>query len=206
MGTRAQWTNQPLKMDAPLLAHWYAESSQTSVAEDITQTVSPDVDSQEAQMSLHARNVLEDCKRAWRWLDEESDADRYRLLWVCALALLRAVGHVLHKVDAEHNDGIRVAVEALYRSWRDNREANSVFWHFIEEERNLILKQYELRYEEAPTVLIPSTINPSAYQLDENLFCPLTDGPFAGEDGRDMIEQAISWWETQLVSIEERIG
>jgi hypothetical protein len=157
-------------------------------------------------MHLHARKVLQDCKKAWQWLDEETDQDRYRRAWVCALALLRSVGHVLDKVDAKRNNRIKTAADGLYRSWKSNRAENAIFWDFIEEERNLILKEYELRYEDSPTVLVSSDKSESAFRLEGNLFCPLIDGAFAGEDGRDVVERAISWWEKQLVSLEDRLS
>jgi hypothetical protein len=38
--------------------------------------------------------------------------------------------------------------------------------------------------------------------LDQNLYRPMSDRPFEGEDGRDVIDQAIDWWEQQLALVE----
>ena len=50
-------------------------------------------------MTVAARRVLADCEVVLEMLDAEREEQRWRVLWVGALALLRAVGHVLRKVD-----------------------------------------------------------------------------------------------------------
>jgi hypothetical protein len=40
--------------------------------------------------------------------------------------------------------------------------------------------------------------------LEENLFRPLEYGPYAGEDGRDIVDQAVAWWEIQLDEIDHK--
>jgi hypothetical protein len=52
-------------------------------------------------MTARARLVLEDCKLALQLLENETDLRRWRLHWVSAIALIRAVGHVLDKVDGK---------------------------------------------------------------------------------------------------------
>ena len=52
---------------------------------------------------------------------------------------------------------------------------------------------------------ISEVANTEAFTLDDNLFCPIADGPYAGEDCRDVLEEAIAWWDTQLALIEESI-
>lgn len=39
-------------------------------------------------------------------------------------------------------------------------------------------------------------------RLDEHLFCPIADGVFAGEDCREILKPAITWWKSQLNSFE----
>lgn len=43
------------------------------------------------------------------------------------------------------------------------------------------------------------------HTLDENLFCPITEGTFAGEDCRDTLELAIEWWDRQLRDIDQEL-
>jgi hypothetical protein len=150
-------------------------------------------------MIQRAWEVLLDCKRAYELLEEETRADTFRVLWVAGVALSRAVGHVLQKVDGASDDATGEAVERAYASWKSNRQANAIFWGFIEEERNQVLKQYELGFLTGPVDLVAGD---QRFTLDEQVFCPLASGPFAGEDCRDVLQLAIEWWERQLKDIE----
>lgn len=146
-----------------------------------------------------ARKVLADCKHALDLLETETAPETFRVLWVAGVALARAVGHVLQKVDGERDAGVKKAVSAAYASWKTDRAGNAIFWDFIEEERNQVLKQYEIGFFAGPVDVLATG---EVHILDENLFCPLTEGSFAGEDCRDVLEQAIGWWEKQLATIE----
>ena len=85
-------------------------------------------------MTLKARSVLSDCKHALDLLQEESQPDTFRVLWVAGIALARSVGHVLQKVDGEQDDAMKVAVASAYASWKADKPGNAIFWEFIEEE------------------------------------------------------------------------
>jgi len=65
-------------------------------------------------MSLKAREVLADCRNALDLLQEETRPKVFHLYWVAGIALARAVGHVLQKVDGEHDDTIKRAVTSAY--------------------------------------------------------------------------------------------
>jgi hypothetical protein len=150
-------------------------------------------------MLQKARRVLADCKHAHELLQDESQPDSFRVIWVAGIALARAVGHVLQKVDAKADNAVRAAVASAYSAWKADRAGNQIFWHFIEEERNQVLKQYEVGFFAGPVDVVAGG---ELHTLDDHFFCPITDGPFAGEDCRDVLEQAIEWWEQQLASIE----
>ena len=153
-------------------------------------------------MVQKARSVLADCKHALDLLQDELRPDTFRLLWVAGIALARAVGHVLQKVDGEHDDAVKRAVAAAYASWKAEKQGNAIFWDFIEEERNQVLKQYEVGFFAGPVDVVAGG---ELHTLDDHLFCPITDGTFAGEDCRDVLEQAIEWWERQLAAIESAV-
>lgn len=87
-------------------------------------------------MVMAARKVLADCKNTHRFIEHETDATRFRVFWVAGVALLRAVGHVLHKVDARQNARMKDAIHEAYQGWKKDKEANAIFWEFIERERN----------------------------------------------------------------------
>jgi hypothetical protein len=152
-------------------------------------------------MNLTARTVLNDCKNAHALLEDESDKIRFRLFWVAGVALLRAVGHVLQKVDAERSPALKAEIGRAYAEWKRDREANAMFWEFIEEERNNLLKEYEIGFLAGPINVLVQP-NAGSFSLDENLFCPIAEGPYAGEDGRVVMANAITWWEQQLNAIE----
>jgi hypothetical protein len=150
-------------------------------------------------MALKARNVLADCRTAVNLPQEETRPEVSRLYWVAGVALARAVGHVLQKVDGEHDATIQRAVASAYAAWKADKQANAIFWDFIEQERNQILKEYEVGFLAGPIDIVAGA---ELHTLDEHLFCPIADGVFAGEDCRDILEQAIMWWESQLNRIE----
>ena len=154
-------------------------------------------------MLQNARRVLADCKHAHELLENESQPESFRVLWVAGIALARAVGHVLQKVDGEADDAVRAAVASTYSAWKADRSGNQIFWDFIEEERNQVLKQYEVGFFAGPVEVVAVG---ELHTLDDHLFCPIKVGPFAGEDCRDVLEQAIGWWEQQLSSIEAATG
>jgi hypothetical protein len=152
-------------------------------------------------MNLTARTVLIDCKNAHALLEDEAEPTHLRLFWVTGVVLLRAVGHVLQKVDAQRSPVIKHKIEQLYSEWKRDKEANAIFWKFIEQERNNILKKYTIGFLAGPIdVIVQPTGEP--YSLDGNLFCPIADGLYAGQDGRDVMADAIIWWDKQLSSIE----
>jgi hypothetical protein len=93
-------------------------------------------------MTQHARTVLNDCRTALQLLEEETDLQRWRIHWVAALALIRAVGHVLDKVDGR-DPQVSAAARAAYKKWKSEAPEHEIFREFVERERNSILKEYE---------------------------------------------------------------
>jgi hypothetical protein len=154
-------------------------------------------------MSTVARKVLTDCKNAHTFLEEETDATRFRILWVAGVALLRTVGHVLHKVDSTRGPALKTAIDHAYQDWKRNTEANAVFWDFIEQERNNLLKEYRIGFLSGPVDVVVQP-DGAVFSLGENLFCPIADGRYAGEDCRDVLAEGIAWWERQLDAIEAK--
>lgn len=93
---------------------------------------------------LQSRQVLEDCCRAMELADSASSPQELRVLWVAAITLARAVGHVLMNVDAAEDSEVRLANQAALASWKANRAAHAIFWDFavgvelpFEEDRGL---------------------------------------------------------------------
>lgn len=95
--------------------------------------------------------------------------------------MARAVGHVLHKVDGEHDATIERAVASAYAAWKADKQANAIFWDFIEQERNQILKEDEVGFLPGP---IDVVVGAELHTLDDLLFCPISDGVFAVDGPR----------------------
>lgn len=166
-------------------------------------------------MTTRARAVLEDCRLALSILEEEQDLRRWRITWVSAVALIRAVGHVLQKVDGK-DETIKKSANQLYKKWKKNAQENSIFHEFIEKERNNILKEYEVNIH--PMTEVPVAVEVTlksqvtgelrregmVARIGENIYRPMLDGYREGDDARDVYADAIQWRDEQLSDIEKR--
>lgn len=165
-------------------------------------------------MTRNAREVLTDCRLALEMLQDETESDRWRVHWAGAVALLRAVGHVLLNVDQPADRAIAETGRAAHRRWKSDDPAHLIYRDFIEDERNSILKEYRSKVHPLGMVDVAVQLtlqNPETGEikyvdqvmpLDENLFRPMTEGYGAGEDARDVYQEAIDWWERELSAIE----
>jgi hypothetical protein len=157
----------------------------------------------------HARLVLEDAKLVRKKLEDETDDTEWRLNWVLAVVLLRAVGDVLDKVDGAADPRVRRVAGELYRSWKEG-ESDAIFGGFIKLERDSIVHEYQTAMSDGSiriAIIQDGREGDEAHGLswlDENLYRPMEEGPFAGEDGRDLIDEALSWWHRQLDEVERR--
>jgi hypothetical protein len=155
------------------------------------------------KIMLRARQVLLDCQRAYELLEMETDPQRFRILLVASLALCRSVGQVLDKIDSCQIPSIRDAVRHQWQRIKKDERTNRIYHGFIEAERNLVLKEYEFRSDtEDQTLLAVSGGDASIHALQDIMFCPLTGGPYEGEDVRDMISDVMAWWDQNLKEIE----
>lgn len=165
-------------------------------------------------MTFKAREVLDDCRVALSLLEEESDPQRWRIHWAAAVALIRAVGHVLDKVDGE-NPFIRQAAGAAFKQWKGPDPKHEIFREFIERERNNLLKEYRSDVHPLPEIGLAVEITAQSVgggppmrfahvgEIGENIYRPLLDGPWEGDDARDVLSEAIAWWDSELKTIEQ---
>ena len=153
-------------------------------------------------MTKVARKALHDLRVAHERLEREEEIEGFRVIWVAAVAINRAIGHVLAKIDSKDSPRMAAAIRSQYESWKADRQKSRIFFEFIESERNTLLKEYEAGYLSGPieVIVLGGT---EVFELKENLFCPLGEGPYAGEDCRDVLAEAIAWWDSQLSTIEQ---
>lgn len=151
---------------------------------------------------MYVRAMLEDEPRHIEW----------RLNWILAVVLLRTVGHVLNNVDGAALPAVKVLANQLHAEWKDTATAHAVFRDFIERERNSILKEYSFTMTEGPVPLLAYLQNGDGFDvirqalIEENIYRPMSDGPYEGEDGRTVLDDAIEWWTQQLARIDREIA
>lgn len=117
-------------------------------------------------MTRMAREVLKDCEVALSMLEVEPDLRKWRIVWAGSVALIRSVGHVLHKVDGSDKVLKDIANEFFGR-WKVAEE-HEIFRRFIEHERNNLLKEYhsDVHPFERVQVAIQATLAPLAGGLN----------------------------------------
>ncbi len=164
-------------------------------------------------MTSKAREVLADCRVALALLEDDTENSRWRIHWAAAVALIRAVGHVLANVDGA-DSAVKKAADAAFRRWKSAQPEHEIFREFIERERNNLLKEYHSDVHPLPEVSLafeilarpvaggdPVVIRDVA-EIDENIYRPMLDGPWEGDDARVVLTAAIDWWEVQLAAID----
>jgi hypothetical protein len=171
------------------------------------------------QIASAARNVLKRAEYMSTELRADPRGDAWEAKFSASIALLRSVGHVLDKTDGKRSAKLRAAIDQWWTPINAGKrqKAPEIFWAFIDEERNLILKEGDVRAGQSTMIEL---VGVSATALVAGQTPPppppppkppkathsyhMNHGPFAGRDPRDLIEEAIAWWRTQLDLIEEK--
>ena len=163
-------------------------------------------------MMRAARVVLEDCRSALASIQDRVSGSDWRWRWVAVVALLRAVGHVLHKVDGPTSPSMQAAIQTAFQRWK----GDGMFRDFIEHERNNVLKAYRLGAGQSVTVYAalsamsiwagtaPSD-SPPPQRRPPSYRYPMTQAPFEGQDQRTVVADAIKWWERELDLIDAAV-
>jgi hypothetical protein len=163
--------------------------------------------------TVHAREVLGDCRRVLEALEADLSTAFWRPRWAGLMALLRAVGHVLDKVDGRASDPARKVIDAAWQELKRSEPEPRIFWGFIEAERNSVLKAYEI----GPRVNI--TLRPGPAWLDTvtgesgggpsgttSFEAFMRSGPFEGQDPLELCREAIRFWDDHVDTIDRKIA
>ncbi len=165
-------------------------------------------------MTAKARQVLSDCRAALALLEADTGDEAWRVHWAAAVALVRAIGHVLRNVDGVTDPRVRVAADAAHKRWTSNEPDHEIFREFIERERNNLLKEYRTNVHASTEVslaieltLQSTTGGPPVRmreigEIGENIYRPMVDGPWEGDDARDVLTAALEWWDVELDAID----
>ena len=71
--------------------------------------------------------------------------DMWRPQWAGLVALLRVVGRVLNTEDSKASPSARGAIEAAWKELNRTKPNPPIFWQFIEDERNSVLKNVQIQ-------------------------------------------------------------
>lgn len=127
--------------------------------------------------------VRSDCVDAHADLVDGLQGSAWRRGWTTVVVLLQVALHVLDEVDAEADPALREALDQRWTDLRSTMPSPELLWCFIEEDRNLILKEYEHRAGQSATVFVGTG---TAETTDH-----MSSGPFEGRDPRAVAAEAI---------------
>lgn len=146
-------------------------------------------------MTLSAREALEDCRGAIDEIGGGIQGRPWRRRWVAAVVLLRTVGYVLAKIDVNISSRYKIAIEAAWSRLNQSKPEPPIFWEFIDAERHNIIHEYEVGAGQGVTVHLGQNKPTEHHYL-------VNTGPFAGRDQRDVLREAVTWWEQYLDNID----
>lgn len=154
---------------------------------------------------LYSKKMLQVVKTALQMFELVEDDSQVEVLWLAAITGLRAVGHVLVKTDKLNHPELANIIDPWWSELKANKQAegNRIFFDFIEVERNDTIKEFKIKYDKQPQCIgviqqCNSQTTEHIFELDGLLYIPMQDGLYAGEDVRDLIADAIKWWELQF--------
>jgi hypothetical protein len=145
-------------------------------------------------MTRVARKVLEDCRGAVKEIVDGIQGSAWRRRYVAAVVLLRTVGYVL-KIDALQSNAYKHAIDNAWTDLNKSKPDPLIFWEFIDKERNNIIHEYEVRAGQGVTVHLGQNKAIEYHYL-------INDGQFQDCDQRDVLNEAINWWEEYLDGID----
>jgi hypothetical protein len=131
------------------------------------------------------------------------------------MTLLRAVGHVLHKVGGASSPEARQVIEAANAALKKAR--TPIFFDFIEDERNQILKTYQFSVGGNVTIGTPGghshLVEPLLYVEKQRPvptsrfeIRPLLKGAFARRDPLEVLDEAVAFWRAHLDAIDAALN
>jgi hypothetical protein len=173
------------------------------------------------EIQFKADLVLHDCMFAISKHSESLQGTEFRLSWWTIISLLRAIGHVLHKVDSTISEKHKFIIDEEFTILKKSRPKPEIYWEFIEIERNQFLKNYDYgvrrqftnswKREDGKIASLSvyvddqlgGRITPALEGIYQESF--IKYGHFKGQNERDLVEKAIAWWHYYINNIKYRI-
>jgi len=153
-------------------------------------------------MTQAARTVLEDCRGALEDFNRDLQGEKWRRHWILCVTLLRAVGSVLEKVDGKADPKLKAIIDHAWKSIKKEKSPH-IFLDFIEEDRNLAVKVYQMRAGQGVIIdlkALGGEPDPSPPKV--TTIHIMTDSPYKCKYQHDMIQSAIDWWQDYLDKID----
>jgi hypothetical protein len=94
---------------------------------------------------------------------------------------------------------LRAAIDKAWEELKRTKPEPRIFWSFSEDERNYVLKEYQIRAGYDITVY-PDAERPADHRYVINA------GPYKGRHQAEVIAEAIAWWEQYLDAIEKSVN
>ena len=173
-------------------------------------------------MKLKAEQVIEDCEFAIAKHNSSLQGTEFRLSWWTIVSLLRAIGHVLEKVDSRESIRHAQIISDEYEKLKKTKPKPEIYWNFIKIERDNYLKEYNygaqrqltnswqteqgekafisVRLDDQSTGRI-TPLMPSMYQ--ESF---IKEGYYKGENEHRIACEALSWCKAYVENIKKRIS
>ena len=165
-------------------------------------------------MTTVARVVLADCEAALVELRADPQGLQWRVRWAAAVALLRAMLHVLKNIDSLGSPQMRAAIDIKWNELVNSTPSPAIFWSFIQRERNNLLKEYRTSAQQSVNIYLPglelsvslggeppAPVRPTQVARCEYSF-RMGPGPYEGRDPRDIVAEAIAWLRTYLDEVD----
>ena len=151
---------------------------------------------------LRAQAPLIDSMNATHSLYCADHSQNWRAEYIVAITTVRAVGHVLHKVDCEIHPEIIPIVKDRFQRWKLGNGDDELFVYFIEEARNMLLKTYQFPGDEDAVFKIDSSGEFTSGDPDPDV---VTEGYFRGCSVIGLLQHSHKWWQRELAEISEYI-
>ena len=157
-------------------------------------------------MTTRARLALADCEHALTDYEAGANTPFQWTRWVAMITLLRAVGHVLHKVDRPAADvATQRRIDAAWRQLNATKLNPPIFHDFIDSERGNVVKQYDPSARVNVTIRLGGVSTSGGRPRRDHRRTSSSCGklPFEGRDPRDLCREAIAFWRTYLDAIDD---
>src|ERR1700732_2385688 len=107
-----------------------------------------------ANTASASHEVLDRCEYLLTELRSEPKGIAWQAKLSGTIALLRSVGHTL-EMESKATKSLEASVKQWWKELNINKPKPQIFWRFIEDERNLILKEGQLRAGQSVMITLP---------------------------------------------------